>query len=70
MHVSKANKPKQRANETRRLTYVSNDPRELDIDHQVPRVQEFLLFFARETIHAWQFDINILVSDSDGLPDL
>ena len=70
MHVSKGKKHQQQTNETRRLTYVPNYPRELDVDHQVPRVQELLLLFAREAIHTRQFDINILVSDSDGLPDL
>ena len=52
------------------LTYVSNDPRELDVDHQVPRVQKLFHLFARQTIHARHLDVDVFVSDSDGLPNL
>lgn len=52
------------------LTYVSNDPRELDVDHQVPRVQKLFHLFARQAIHARHLNIDVLVSDSDGLPNL
>lgn len=56
--------------ESIRLTNVTNNARQLDVDDQVSRIEKFSGLILREVVHTGHLDIDILISDSQRLPDL
>jgi hypothetical protein len=53
-----------------RLTDVSNDACELDVDDQVPRIKKLSRLVLCEAVHTGQLNIDIFISDSQRLPNL
>jgi hypothetical protein len=56
--------------EEQRLTDISNDLSKLNISNEILRVKKLRHLVLCQTIHAWHLNINIIVSDSDGLAKL
>jgi hypothetical protein len=53
-----------------RLTDVTNNARQLDVDDQVPRIKKLGHLVLREAIHTGHLNVDIFISDSQRLPDL
>ena len=57
-------------NEASRLTDVTNNARQLDVDDQVPRVKKLGHLVLREAIHTGHLNVDVLISDGQRLPNL
>lgn len=56
--------------EDQQLTDISNDSSKLNIRNEILRIKKLRHLVLCQTIHAWHLNINIIVSDSDGLAKL
>lgn len=56
--------------EDQQLTDISNDSSKLNIRDEILRIKKLRHFVLCQTIHAWHLNIDIIVSDCDGLAKL
>lgn len=63
-------RPRESLNGESRLTDVTNNARQLDVDNQISRIEKFSRLILREAVHTGHLNIDILISDSQRLPDL
>lgn len=54
----------------RRLTDITNNARQPDVDDQVSRIEKFSRLILREAVHTGHLNVDVLISDCQRLPDL
>lgn len=62
--------PQENLDRESRLTDVTNNARQLDVDDQISRIEKFGHLILRETVHTGHLNVDIFISDSQRLSDL
>ena len=63
-------RPQENLDGESRLTDVTNNARQLDVDNQISRIEEFSRLILREAVHTGHLNVDVLISDCQRLPDL